>query len=66
MTMTMTMARGLTTKKMDGNLILPGDAAQRNGTKDGGGRALENEDVEYNNAGPQNGGMASMIDNKDD
>ncbi len=38
--------RTLATKEMDGNFIPPGDAAQRNGTNNGGGRASDNDDVE--------------------
>jgi hypothetical protein len=50
---------------MDGNLIPPVDSAQSKGTNNGSGRALNNDDVEYNNAGPGDGGPASMIDDKD-
>jgi hypothetical protein len=63
---TMTMARTSKTKEMDWNLIPPGDTALRNGTNSGGGRALDNDDMEYNNAGPGDGGLASMINDKDD
>ncbi len=47
-----TSARTSMTKEMDGNLISPGDAVQRNRTNDGGGGALDNDNVEYNNDGP--------------
>jgi hypothetical protein len=65
-TTTTTMARTLATKEMDGNLIPPWDASQKNGTNDGGGRPSGNDNVDYNNARPGDGGPASMIDDRDD
>jgi hypothetical protein len=62
---TTTTARMLTMKEMDGNIIPPGDTAKRNGTHDGGGRALDNDKVEYDNVGPGGGGLSSMIDDED-
>ncbi len=59
-------ARMLTMKEMGGNLIPPGDTAQTNRTNNGGGRALDNDDVEYDNTRMGNGWPASMIGNKDD
>jgi hypothetical protein len=47
-----TTARMSMTNEMDGNLIPTVDAAQRNGTSDGGGGGLDNDNVEYNHAGP--------------
>ncbi len=58
-----TSTRMLTTKEMDRNLIPPGDAAHRNGTNNGGSRASDNDGMEWDNAGPGDGGPASMIVN---
>ncbi len=34
-------------------------------TNDGGGGALDDDDMEYDNAGPGDGGLASIINDKD-
>jgi hypothetical protein len=52
-------------KERGGNLIHPGDAAQRKGTNNSSGGVLDNVDVEFDNAGTVGGGPTSMIDDED-
>jgi hypothetical protein len=52
-------------KERGGNLIHPGDAAQKKGTNNSSGGVLDNDDVEFNNAGPGGGGPTSMIGDED-
>jgi hypothetical protein len=62
---TMMTARMSSTKKRDRNLIPPGDTAQRNVTNNFGFGALDNDNLEYNNARRGDRGPVSAINDGD-
>jgi hypothetical protein len=60
------LERTLMTKERDGNLIPLLVLLGGIGTNDGGSGVFDNDNAEYNNAGPRGGGPESMIDDKYD